>query len=1085
MLSMTGTGGTNGYYKLTTDGTGPFNAGGDITANNDVTITSGTFAVGGNIITGANITVNGGTLSATTSGGKIKISGGGDLSVTSGSIVTADVATPVEITTSDTGTPTYVGVSITTASSTINIPELDIDYLKSTGFVVGASVTVTALDKVRWGGSGGTWNGQAAVGEMLLDATSLTKTLDSHTFPNTWASQGASDCNVRANTGGTITMTNFSGTYSGEAYDCDNGGTVTWVSGITIAGTVYSDEGTTRLSGGPTVRVKVNGAGDYSAAASNSGCPSSPCGNYSIASITADSGTVLTIYLDEATPNATTVSISSGADLTGIDLYQNRVIVRYETGSSITNTNLDQYDSGNEGDGVDGDIGFTVTAGALTVSNTRELHVWTGKTFTPGGTVTTNTGGSGVGGDVHIVGTFTATTTESHSVGGSWTDTGTFNPASSTVTFAATSGTKNITTTGSSFYNLIINGSGGEFQPQDAMVVTNDLTVTAGTLSGTNNVTVNGAAVGTAGVINLTGGTFEHSVSSSKNFGPTTASTNWTFTNLTFGNSAGVAPVTITAQNCSTCGVTVSGVLTLGRVGDGDTATLNAGDKTWTLSGTGGDPFQILASPAGDLTPSTSTFAYTGNNEAGNTTVQSETYNVLEVNNGSETYALEGTTAAGTVTISAGTLALNGQTLTSTGDLTVTGTLSGATNVTVNGNVTGAGIVTLTGGTFEQIVSADKTFGSSSGTNTWTFSGLKFNNSSGAAGRTITPNAGTGDVVVSGTLTLGDSGTQSITFDNNTANDRIFDLNGALLISSQGLFTASNSVSFTIAGSFTNNGTFTHSSGTVTLDTTTTATLAGTGSPAITFYNLTSTTAGKTINFTASQTFRINGKLTILGANGNPVNLHSTSSPTQWTINHQGTESVQYADIDDSACDGASTNISLDSTSTGSNDGACWLFPSLSFTISSTSVSLNLTSPTFSTTTTNTLTVTARAEFGYSLTAYETDVLKHTADPSKTIVNYTDGGAATYSTPTTWTTTCISDANKCGFGYNTNDADISQFQANEYAPFSQTAPGDAVASSTGPVTGEATTITYRSSVSAIQEAGPYQTTIIYIVTPQF
>ena len=34
-----------------------------------------------------------------------------------------------------------------------------------------------------------------------------------------------------------------------------------------IIGTVYTDEGTTPMATGPTVRVKVNGAGDYSATA--------------------------------------------------------------------------------------------------------------------------------------------------------------------------------------------------------------------------------------------------------------------------------------------------------------------------------------------------------------------------------------------------------------------------------------------------------------------------------------------------------------------------------------------------------------------------------------------------------------------------------------------------------------------------------------------------------------------------------------------------------------------------------------------------------------------------------------------------
>jgi hypothetical protein len=218
------------YNHLTFNGTGPYTAAGDITANGTITAQAGTFAVEGNTVTAGTATINGGTLSMIVSGGKLRLSGGGTLSMSSGGITIADVATPVELTTSDTGTPTYVGVSLT--GGTLNVAELDVDYLKSTGFVIGSGVTLTAFDQVRWGGSGANWHGQAAVGEVMLDITSQTKNLLNHVFPTTWANQGATDCNVRSNTSLVVTMWDWSGAYGGEDYDCDaTGGEVVWQGG--------------------------------------------------------------------------------------------------------------------------------------------------------------------------------------------------------------------------------------------------------------------------------------------------------------------------------------------------------------------------------------------------------------------------------------------------------------------------------------------------------------------------------------------------------------------------------------------------------------------------------------------------------------------------------------------------------------------------------------------------------------------------------------------------------------------------------------------------------------------------------------
>jgi hypothetical protein len=398
-----------------------------------------------------------------------------------------------------------------------------------------------------------------------------------------------------------------------------------------------------------------------------------------------------------------------------------------------------------------------------------------------------------------------------------YTNNGTLTAGTSSVIFTATTTGKTLSGTLSStsaFYDLTFNGSGGEWTPGAAVLVTHDLTMTAGSLLGTQNVTVNRHVAGTAGIINLTGGTFEHAAGSDVNFGTTSGSAAWTFYDLTFSypcsGFCADGGITVTTQTGGTGGITVSDVMKIGKSGDGDITTLNAGNRTWTLSGTAGDPFQILASPAGVLTANTSTFNYTGANGGGNTTVQSATYYNLTIN-ASDTFVLEGTTSTNNdLTITSGTLdTVSGQnyainikgnysnsgtfsaqsgtvtfTATDTGntlsgtlsgsstfynlifngsggewtpsatvgvgnDLTVTaGTLLGTQNITVaGGDATGNGTVNLTGGTFT--ITGTGNFGGDTG---WTFNNLAIGASGGSAS-TITA-TGTGGMTVGVNLSI-------------------------------------------------------------------------------------------------------------------------------------------------------------------------------------------------------------------------------------------------------------------------------------------------------------------------------------------
>jgi hypothetical protein len=217
--------------------------------------------------------------------------------------------------------------------------------------------------------------------------------------------------------------------------------------------------------------------------------------------------------------------------------------------------------------------------------------------------------------------------------------------------------------------------------------------MTAGTLDNTNgtaDIMTNGNVTGTAGIIGLTGDLFTQRVTTGKNFGATTA--NWTFGSLTFSNgNAGATPVTIT-NNAGSGNYTVGSILKIGNSGDaaGATTTLDAGLlRVWNLTGTGGIPFQILASPAAVFSASTSAFFYEGDNPSGNTTVEAATYYKLVIQNPTETFVPNGDlTATLRINVNSGTFAVGGNNVT-----------IGSASVTDSGflnNITAAGVYTQT-----------------------------------------------------------------------------------------------------------------------------------------------------------------------------------------------------------------------------------------------------------------------------------------------------------------------------------------------------------------------------------------------------
>lgn len=410
---------------------------------------------------------------------------------------------------------------------------------------------------------------------------------------------------------------------------------------VTLSGTIRQTNESTAYDCSAhnlTVNVSVNGGVNTSTTCTGVG------GTYSlnIASPTA-AGNPVVISVDNANAadyKGTTVTLAADttSNISGVDVYQNRVVLTHENAGPMTNAKLGTGDNGDVG------IRYSVASSALTVESGMELHVMASKTFTPGGTVTTDASG----GDFHLDDSATATLdTATNSIGADiLVDTGaTLNiNASTTVTggdittagtgiIANTSGTPTTTlgATGGvgggsgaiAFYALTQNG--GTTTVNSDVSVTNTLTVntgntvsiasgktltsgTAGTvtingtgvISGSGTLTVQNSNLGTGGTLSSVvrfdvtsgdinepartyGGAVEvYSNSSSSARIVTMLAGTHTFSGAVSLNAANTQNVTLAgATNNPTVNVTGN----LSYSGGAGTEIITSGTGTWTASG--------------------------------------------------------------------------------------------------------------------------------------------------------------------------------------------------------------------------------------------------------------------------------------------------------------------------------------------------------------------------------------------------------------------------------------------------------------------------------------------------------------------
>jgi len=260
---------------------------------------------------------------------------------------------------------------------------------------------------------------------------------------------------------------------------------------------------------------------------------------------------------------------------------------------------------------------------------------------------------------------------------------------------------------------------------------------------------------------------------------------------------------------------------------------------------------------------------------------------------------------ANNLTVTSGTLTTGALNLTVTGATSIGGAITaGAGTLSFGGSVTGAGALTASTGSTS--VGGNLTVGTYNA------------NGSGATltlnGSTTPVTLGAGAGYALNNLTLGKAAAADVI--NLGAPVQVA---GKVTIGLNGATLAGGANTLQLAGNWDNSaGGTVMVSGTVDLTTTATAQILGSN----TFGNLTSTAAGKTIQFQAGGIQTISGNFTITGTTGAATLIHlaSTSSPTQWNINPIGAASVTFATVEDSNDSSLTVNITATDTGDLSNN---------------------------------------------------------------------------------------------------------------------------------------------------------------------
>ncbi len=156
-----------------------------------------------------------------------------------------------------------------------------------------------------------------------------------------------------------------------------------------------------------------------------------------------------------------------------------------------------------------------------------------------------------------------------------------------------------------------------------------------------------------------------------------------------------------------------------------------------------------------------------------------------------------------------------------------------------------------------------------------------------------------------------------------------------------------------------------------------------------------------------------------------------------------------------------------------------------SFSISKLLIDFGTMAPDAHATDSHTLTITTNGAGGYVVYAYEAHPLRHRQNPSVEIEDTECDSGCTTTSAGIWT-----NQSNPGFGYNLTGSDIpSDFiDISFFRPFpdfESTGLMEAVMSSPNVVRDSEATVTYKAGITGNQDAGHYETNVVYVAVPGY
>ncbi|NOZ46909.1 MAG: hypothetical protein GXO79_09015, partial [Chlorobi bacterium] len=473
----------------------------DLSLNGTFNLTSGTFDGNGKVVNMGNYT-DAASISGTYiigAGGYLKLANQNNFSVLSGGVFEAIGSNGSVATVTNQGNNGRYNFSVE-SGATIKANNYLFEYMTASGIYLKDGSTIDSNNKFNVGTFTNPYSGGTCLRVENTQSFTGASRIEDVAFPSN-PGNGTYNVTKTSSTIGTLEFYNATGALSGESYDNDPGNLINWTGPVTLTwtGTINDDWFDKRNWDANIGAQKIPTSTDDVIIAESLNPPKIAQDSAQSKNLTIENGAFLT--LDTPAGDGDTTLIVTG-DFTN----EGTFTMTNTTDTLVVDGNWEKKTAAvfNKGQGT---VVLKVTSGTKSLINGDASFY--NLIVDAVGTLELNSNTS-ISNDLKILsGTLDATANNYNmTIGGSFSNSGTFNPQSAKVTFnSSTAGTETINIGSSNFYNVDINaGASTTYQLSANATIGGNLNVTGGIFDLNGNTLNFGDGTGTD-ILTIEGGT--------------------------------------------------------------------------------------------------------------------------------------------------------------------------------------------------------------------------------------------------------------------------------------------------------------------------------------------------------------------------------------------------------------------------------------------------------------------------------------------------------------------------------------------------------------------------------------------------